>query len=72
VVTTPIAGARELLTHPAYGRFAERDGAEIASAVREVLAEPPAREAVLRGAQEFSWEANAAALVAHWRGLAER
>lgn len=70
VVTTPIAGARELLTDPAYGRFAARDGAEIAAAVRDLLAEPPQREAVLRGADGFSWEANAEALVAHWRALA--
>lgn len=70
VVTTPIPGARELLIDPAYGRFAGRDGAEIAAAVRELLADPPAREAVLRGAEGFSWEANAAALVAHWGDLA--
>jgi glycosyltransferase involved in cell wall biosynthesis len=70
VVTTPIPGARELLTDPAYGRFAARDGAEIAAAVRDLLAEPPQREAVLRGADGFSWEANAEALVAHWRALA--
>jgi hypothetical protein len=35
-----------------------------------LLAEPPQREAVLRGADGFSWEANAEALVAHWRALA--
>lgn len=70
VVTTPIPGARELLTEPAYGRFAGRDGAEIAAAVRDVLADPPPRDQVLRGAEGFSWEANAAALVAHWRRVA--
>jgi glycosyltransferase involved in cell wall biosynthesis len=72
VVTTPIAGARELLTDAAYGRFAGRNGAEIAAAVSALLADPPARDAVLRGAEGFSWDANAAALVAHWRRLAER
>lgn len=70
VVTTPIPGARELLTNPAFGRFAGRDGAEIAETVRALLDDPPAREAVLRGAEGFSWEANASALVGHWRGLA--
>lgn len=72
VVTTPIPGAQELLTDPAYGRFAGRDGAQIAAAVRALLAERPAREAVLRGAEGFSWEANASALIAHWRALTER
>lgn len=71
VVTTPIPGAQELLTDAAHGRFAGRDGAEIAAAVRELLAKPPTREAVLRGAEGFSWEANAATLVSHWQGLAE-
>ena len=70
VVTTPIPGAQELLTDPAYGRFAERDADQIAAAVRDLLKNPPARKAVALGAAEFSWEANAAALIGHWRGLA--
>jgi glycosyltransferase involved in cell wall biosynthesis len=70
VVTTPIAGAQELLTDRAYGRMAERNPAAMAAAINALLAAPPSREAVLAGAAEFSWEANAAALVAHWRTLA--
>lgn len=69
VVTTPIPGAQELLTDPAWGRMVERDGSAIAAAVRDLLAAPPARAEVLRGAAPFSWEANAAALVDHWRRL---
>ena len=69
VVTTPIPGALELLTAPAYGCTAPRSGPAIAAAVRGLLADPPAREAVQAGAAAFSWEANAAALVAYWRGL---
>jgi glycosyltransferase involved in cell wall biosynthesis len=69
VVTTPIPGARELLTDPACGRFAPRDGEQIARAVQSLLAQPPARAEVLRAAEPFSWEANAEALVRHWRGL---
>jgi teichuronic acid biosynthesis glycosyltransferase TuaC len=72
VVTTPIPGALELLTSPDYGRLAERNSAAIVSAVRDLLANPPARDAVVRGAAGFSWEANAEALVAHWRRLAKR
>ncbi len=69
VVTTPLPGAQELLTDPAYGRIVARDPKAIAAAVNELLAAPPPRDAVLAGAAEFSWEANAAALVAYWRAL---
>lgn len=72
VVTTPIPGARELLTDPAFGRMVERDGAAIADAARGLLAAPPTRTAVLRGAEGFSWEANAETLVAHWQRLVNR
>ena len=69
VVTTPLPGAQELLTEPAYGRMVARDPVAIAVVVNELLAAPPPRDAVLAGAAEFSWEANAAALVAYWRTL---
>ncbi len=72
VVTTAIPGALELLTQPAWGGFAARDGVAIAGVVRGILAAPPSREEVQRGATGFSWEANAEALVAHWRKLAGR
>ena len=70
VVTTPIPGARELLTDPAYGRMVEREPGAIAGAIHALLADPPSREAVLAGAAGFSWEANAEVLVAHWRKIA--
>lgn len=70
VVTTPIPGALELLTDPAWGRTAPRDGAAIAAAVRDVLAAKIPRGTVVRGADPFSWEASAEALVAHWRQVA--
>jgi teichuronic acid biosynthesis glycosyltransferase TuaC len=70
VVTTPIPGARELLTNPAWGKMVARDKLAIAIAVSQILAAPPKREEVQRGAAEFSWEVNAAALVAHWRKVA--
>jgi len=72
VVTTPIPGARELITNRDYGRLAERNAPAIAAALREILANAPTREAVTRGADGFSWEASAAALIAHWRRLANR
>lgn len=70
VVTTPIPGARELITDPRWGRLVARDGAAIAAAVSELLAERPAPEAVREAVAGMSWEANAEALVNHWRRLA--
>lgn len=70
VVTTPIPGARELLTDPAWGTMVPRDGQAIAGAIAEILANPPTRERVAAAARGFSWKANAEALVDYWRGLA--
>lgn len=71
VVTTPIPGAQELITDPAWGRLVPRDGAAIAEAVSDLLAARPDPETVRAAVAEYSWEANAAALVAHWRRLAK-
>ena len=70
VITTPIPGAQELLDDPAYGRLVARDKLAIAIAVSQMLAAPPTRAAVAASVAEFSWEANAGALVAYWRRLA--
>jgi len=72
VVTTPLPGAREIIVSAAQGRLVEREPAAIAEAVRAILADPPDRLEVAAGVAEFSWEANAAALIAHWRRLATR
>lgn len=69
VVTTPIPGARELLTDPRWGRLAARDDRAIAEAVQDLLAARPDRRAVSAAVAGFSWEANAEALVSHWRAL---
>lgn len=71
VVTTPIPGAQELITDPAWGRLVPRDGAAIAEAVSDLLAIRPDPETVRAAVAEYSWNANAAALVAHWRRLAK-
>jgi len=72
VVTTPIPGALEVITSPLHGRLAGRDPQAIAAAVNDLLADPPCRSAVAEAVAGFSWEASAAALVAHWRRLASR
>jgi len=71
VVTTPIPGAQELITDPAWGRMVPREGAAIARAIRDLLDAKPEPEIVRAAVADYSWTANAAALVAHWRKLAE-
>lgn len=71
VVTTPIPGAQELITDPDWGRLVARGGAAIAAAVSELLAERPSPERVQEAVAGMSWQANAAALVEHWRRLAD-
>lgn len=69
IVITDAGGAREVMTAPVMGRIVERDPAAIAAAVREVLTAPPAQTEVAATVERFSWEANAAALTAHYEGL---
>lgn len=72
VVTTPIPGAQELITDPAWGRMVARDGAAIAGAVQDLLDLKPDPETVQNAVAGYSWKANAEALVAHWNRLAGR
>jgi glycosyltransferase involved in cell wall biosynthesis len=70
VVTTDVGGARELITSETAGRLlSERTPAAVAAAVAAILDAPPAREAVAALTERFSWEANAAALAAHYRRI---
>lgn len=69
VVTCDVGGARELIASDVAGRLVARDPASVAAGVSAVLADPPPREAVAALTERFSWEANAAALAAHWEGL---
>ena len=69
VVITEAGGARELVRRPEAGRIVPREADAIAAGLRELLADPPPREAVAACAERFSWEANAAELAAHYEGL---
>ena len=69
LVITDAGGARELVTRPEAGRIVAREADAIAAAVREMLADPPARKTVAACAEGFSWEANAAALAEYYGGL---
>ncbi len=70
VVTTPIPGAQELITDPDWGRLVPRSAAAIAKAVGALLTERPSPERVQQAVAGMSWQANAAALIEHWRRLA--
>jgi teichuronic acid biosynthesis glycosyltransferase TuaC len=70
LVITDVGGAREVVGDPSAGRVVERNAGAIAQAVRDLLAEPPSQRDVAANAAGFSWEANAAQLVDHWRALA--
>jgi glycosyltransferase involved in cell wall biosynthesis len=69
VVTSNVGGAPEVIDDPAFGRLVRRDPAAIAAAVNELLAEPPAQDAVRKGVLRFGWERNGAGLEAHLAGL---
>ncbi|MEO6154085.1 MAG: glycosyltransferase [Croceibacterium sp.] len=70
LVITDAGGARELMTEPEAGRIVKRDPAAIAAAVEALLADTPSRARVAACAARFSWDANAAALEAHYDRLA--
>jgi teichuronic acid biosynthesis glycosyltransferase TuaC len=69
LVITDAGGAKEVLNSPAGGQIVERKAGAIAHAVRQLLANPSAREAVAAIVADYSWERNGEALVAYWRSL---
>jgi glycosyltransferase involved in cell wall biosynthesis len=69
LVITDCGGAREVLNHPAAGQIVDRSADAITRAIKALLADPPARKAVAACVAEYSWEANGAALVAHWQKI---
>ncbi|MDC8754211.1 glycosyltransferase [Erythrobacter sp. sf7] len=69
VVTTDVGGARELISCDTAGRLVDRNQQAVAAGINAVLNAPPRREAVAALTEGFSWEANAAALAAHYERL---
>lgn len=65
LVITDVGGAREVVDRPEAGRLVAREPAAIAEGVRSLLADPPAREAVRKTVERFSWERTGEALHAH-------
>lgn len=70
VVTCDVGGARELISSDTAGRLVERTPEAVAAGVNAILSAPPARNAVAMLTEGFSWDANAAALAAHYEKLA--
>jgi glycosyltransferase involved in cell wall biosynthesis len=69
LVIADAGGAREVVTAPEAGRIVTRDAEAIAAGVSELLAAPPAPEAVAACAARFSWQANAAALASYYESI---
>ena len=69
VVTSDVGGAREAIDRPQAGRLVARDPEAIASAVNDLLADPPDQAAVRAAAERFSWARNAAELRDHLASL---
>jgi len=71
VITCDVGGAREIITCDTAGRLVERNPEAVAAGINAVLNNPPAREAVAALTEDFSWDANAAALAAHYERLTD-
>jgi len=69
VVTSDVGGAREIITCDTAGRLVDRNPQAVAAGINAVLNAPPPRDAVAALTAHFSWEANAAALAAHYERL---
>jgi teichuronic acid biosynthesis glycosyltransferase TuaC len=71
LVTTDVGEAGQLVRSRASGRIVAADARAIASAVRQLLSDPPPPAEVREGALEFSWTRATDALERHFRALVE-
>lgn len=72
IIIPDIGGAREVVQDASAGRIVDRTPEAIATAAMDLLASPPAQQAVAANAERFSWTANAAALAAIYEKAAAR
>lgn len=70
IVASDVGGIRELVKTPDAGRIVERTPEIIAAAIKDILANPPSREAVAANVSAFSWDENARALAEFFRRVA--
>lgn len=69
IVASDVGGIRELVKSRDAGRIVERNPDAIASAIKELLANPPSRKAVAANVSAFSWDENAGQLAAFFRNI---
>lgn len=69
IVIPDIGGAREIVSDESAGRIAARTPEAIASAVRDILAAPPAQTDVAEHVSRFSWNVNAQNLIRFWEDV---
>ena len=72
IVASDVGGIRELVKTPEAGRIVERTPEAIAAAVKDILANPPSREAVAANVSAFSWNENARQLAEFFRNVVSR
>lgn len=70
IVASDVGGIRELIKTADAGQIVERNPETIAAAIRELLANPPAPDAVAASVSAFSWDENARQLAAFFRKIA--
>jgi glycosyltransferase involved in cell wall biosynthesis len=70
VVATAVWGTPEVVAHPVAGRLVEdRSPESLSRAVRDLLADPPARAAVRAYAERFAWEPTTAGQLQLFRSI---
>jgi len=69
IVASDVGGIRELVKTPEAGRIVERATNAIAAAIKDILANPPSREAAAASVSAFSWDENAHQLAAFFRAV---
>ncbi len=69
IIISAAGGARELLTDPVAGRIVNETPPEIARAVQDILANPPAQQKVRDQVKHFSWKKNGDDLAAHFYAI---
>jgi teichuronic acid biosynthesis glycosyltransferase TuaC len=70
IVASDVGGIQELVKTPEAGRIVARTPEAIATAIKDILANPPSREAVAANVSAFSWDENAKQLAAFFRQVA--
>lgn len=70
IVASDVGGIRELVETPEAGRIVERTPQSIAAAIKDILANPPSRDAVAANVSAFSWDENARQLAEFFRRVA--